>query len=51
MRGGKRIGSGRKVGVNDGRQQITVRIKSEILDKLKPRASRKIRELIEATLL
>jgi len=51
MRGGKRVGSGRKAGVTDGRIQITVRIKAEILEKLKPKAARKIRDLIEASLL
>jgi len=49
MKGGKRAGAGRKAGVNDGREQITIRIKSEILAKLKPKPARKIRDLIEAT--
>jgi hypothetical protein len=48
MKGGKRIGSGRKAGVTDGRRQITIRINSKLLDKLAPGAARKIRALVEA---
>ena len=48
MKGGKRIGSGRKAGVTDGRRQITIRINSKLLDKLAPGAARKIRTLVEA---
>jgi hypothetical protein len=48
MRGGKRDGSGRKPGINDGRRQLTVRIKIEVLEKLGPQAALKIRKLIEA---
>jgi hypothetical protein len=51
MKGGRRIGSGRKPGVNDGRVQITVRIKAQLLEKLKPKPARKIRDLIEAALM
>ena len=47
MKGGARPGSGRKRGRTDGRRQITVRIKAEVLDKLQPGAARKIRELVE----
>jgi hypothetical protein len=49
MRGGQRTGSGRKRGQTDGRKQITVRIKAEILQKLAPQAAKKIREMIEAS--
>jgi hypothetical protein len=50
-RGGKRAGSGRKPGVSDGRKQITIRIKAELLEKLKPKPALRIREIIEATQL
>lgn len=49
-RGGKRIGSGRKPGITDGRKQITIRIKAEILEKLKPKAAKQIRDIVEAAL-
>jgi hypothetical protein len=47
MKGGKRAGSGRKPGVTDGRRQICIRIKAEILEKLGNRPALTIRELIE----
>jgi hypothetical protein len=50
-RGGKRTGSGRKPGVNDGRRALTIRVKAEILEQLKPKPARRIREIIEASLL
>jgi hypothetical protein len=46
-RGGKRAGSGRKPGVTDGRKQITVRIKAEILDQLQPQPAKQIRQIVE----
>jgi hypothetical protein len=46
-RGGRRHGSGRKPGVTDGRKQITVRIKAQILEQLKPRAAKQIRDIVE----
>jgi hypothetical protein len=51
QRGGKRTGSGRKIGINDGRKQITVRIDEFVLEKLKPKPALRIREIIEASLL
>jgi Superinfection immunity protein len=44
-RGGRRQGSGRK---KDGRQQITIRIKKEIVEALKPGVPAKIRALVES---
>ncbi len=43
-RGGRRPGSGRK---KVGRQQITIRIKKQIVQALQPGAAAKVRELIE----
>ena len=51
MRGGKRAGSGRKSGATDGRRQITVRIRADLLQRLKPKPALRIREIIEASLL
>lgn len=42
--GGKRKGAGRKP---SGRRQITVSIKSQVLDELGPRPHMKIRHIVE----
>jgi hypothetical protein len=48
VKGGKRIGSGRKPGVNDGRKQVTVRIKAGKLASLGQRPALAIRRIVEA---
>jgi hypothetical protein len=43
-RGGPRPGAGRKP---SGRRQIVLRVKGEIIDRLEPGATRKMRDIIE----